>query len=101
MRGVKRFEDLDIWQLSVELRDEINRLTDAGPVAKDFAFRNQIRDSASSAPRNIAEGVGRFRPRSVGEGVRNFVCGHSLRSLYAPQPETGNAERRGTGADTC
>ena len=55
MRGVKRFDDLDIWQLSVELRDEINRLTDAGAVAKDFAFRNQIRDSASSAPRNIAE----------------------------------------------
>jgi len=70
MRGVKRFEDLDIWQLSVELRDEINRLTDAGPVAKDFAFRNQIRDSASSAPRNIAEGFGRFRPRSFASFLR-------------------------------
>ena len=33
-----------------------------GPASKDFKYRDQIRDSSASAPRNIAEGFGRFRP---------------------------------------
>jgi four helix bundle protein len=32
------------------------------PASKDFKYRDQIRDSSSSAPSNIAEGFGRFRP---------------------------------------
>jgi four helix bundle protein len=93
MRGVKRFEDLNIWQISVELRDEINRLTDTGPVAKDFAFRNQIRDSAASPPRNIAEGFGRFKPRSFAnflriargslEEVRNHLLDARTRNYFS------------------
>ena len=31
--------------------------------ARDFRFRDDIRASAGSAPANIAEGFGRFRPR--------------------------------------
>jgi four helix bundle protein len=70
MRGVKRFEDLDIWQLSVELRDEINRLTDSGPAARDYKFCEQIRDAASSPPRNIAEGFGLYLPRPFANFLR-------------------------------
>ena len=33
------------------------------PAARDFRFRDDIRASAGSAPSNIAEGFGRFRPR--------------------------------------
>jgi four helix bundle protein len=32
-------------------------------VSKDFKYRDQIRDSSASAPRNIAEGFGRFGAR--------------------------------------
>jgi len=32
------------------------------PAGRDFKFCDQIRSSAASAPRNIAEGFGRFRP---------------------------------------
>jgi four helix bundle protein len=53
-----------------ELRDEINRLTGTGPAARDFEFRNQIRDSAGSSPRNIAEGHGRFKPRQFAQFLR-------------------------------
>src|SRR3954471_16786821 len=38
------------------------KLTATGPASKDFKFRDQIRDSSSSATRNMAEGFGRYSP---------------------------------------
>jgi four helix bundle protein len=60
--GVRRYEDLEAWQLADELKREVYALTETGPTSKDFEFRNQIRGSASSSTKNIAEGFGRFRP---------------------------------------
>jgi four helix bundle protein len=60
--GVKRYEDLDAWRLADELKLEVYALTATGPASTDFGFRNQIRNSAASATKNIAEGFGRFRP---------------------------------------
>jgi len=62
MAVAKRFEDLICWQVAVKLRDLVCRMIEQGPVLKDFRFRDQIRDSACSAPRNIAEGFARFDP---------------------------------------
>jgi four helix bundle protein len=62
MPGVKRYEDLEVWQLADELKREVYALTDTGPAAKDAGFRSQIRDSAASSTKNIAEGFGRFQP---------------------------------------
>src|SRR5207302_10443926 len=59
----RRFQDIEAWQLATEVEREIFALTESGPAARDFGFRDQIRNSASSAPRNIAEGFGRFWPR--------------------------------------
>ncbi len=58
--GVRRFEDLVAWQLSRTLSIDLFEHTQEGPVARDFKFRDQIRDSAASACRNIAEGFGRY-----------------------------------------
>ena len=58
----KRFEDLEAFQVAVELKREVYALIATEPASKDFKFCNQIRESAASAPRNIAEGFGRFRP---------------------------------------
>ena len=58
----RRFEDLVVWQLSVALRRLVYRMTNSGPAARDFKFRDQIRDSASSATRNVSEGFKRFDP---------------------------------------
>jgi four helix bundle protein len=57
------FRDLVCWQLSYELKCEVFAFTATGAGARDFKYRDQIRDSSSSAPSNIAEGFGRFRPR--------------------------------------
>jgi four helix bundle protein len=62
MAPVNRFEDLIVWQLTVALRDAVYVLTGSGGASRDFTFRQQIRDSASSAPRNIAEGFKRYNP---------------------------------------
>jgi four helix bundle protein len=62
MHGVSRYEDLICWQLAHELEQEVFALTETGPASRDFKFRNQIRDSSSSATRNIAEGFGRYWP---------------------------------------
>jgi four helix bundle protein len=59
--AAKRFEDLIVWQLAVGVRDAVYALT-AGEGSSDLSFRQQIRDSASSAPRNIAEGFQRYNP---------------------------------------
>ena len=59
-----RLEDLDVWHLAVELRDEIHKLTETGAASRNFKFRDQIRDSSSSPARNIAEGFGRYKPKS-------------------------------------
>ncbi len=62
MAAVTRFEDLIVWQLAVAVRDAVYALTSQGEAADDPGFRDQIRDSASSAPRNIAEGFSRYGP---------------------------------------
>jgi four helix bundle protein len=62
MAGVKRYEDLEAWQIADELKREVYALTETGPASKDFECRNQIRASAASATKNIAEGFGRFHP---------------------------------------
>jgi len=60
--GVRRYEDLEAWQIADELKREVYALTETGSASKDFKFRDQIRDSAASSTKNIAEGFGRFHP---------------------------------------
>lgn len=61
--SARKHEDLEAWQLANELKIEVYVLIKDGPACRDFEFRNQIRDSAASAAKNIAEGFGRFRHR--------------------------------------
>jgi four helix bundle protein len=61
--GVRRFQDLEAWQLANALKIEVYRLTKDGKVTNDREYCRQIRRSAASSSRNIAEGFGRFRPR--------------------------------------
>ena len=60
---VYRVEDLIAWQLAFELEKGVYAFTATGRALYDRKFRDQIRDAASSATRNTAEGFGRFRPR--------------------------------------
>jgi four helix bundle protein len=73
----KRFEDLEAYQLAEELKREVYALIATGPASKDFRFCNQLRDSVSSSPKNIAEGFGRFRPAPFAQFME-FAIGSTM-----------------------
>jgi four helix bundle protein len=56
---IKRFEDLEVWQLARELVKQIYALSGNTQLSKDFGLRNQLQRSAVSIMSNIAEGFER------------------------------------------
>ena len=82
--GGNAIDDVIAYRRVLALRDEILRLTDGSAAARDWGFRDQIRDSARSAPRNLAEGFYRYNHKefayfasiargSIGETINHFV----------------------------
>jgi four helix bundle protein len=59
MATIKRFEDLEIWQLARQLENNIFAETLKGKLSKDYKLRDQMNASAGSLMDNIAEGFGR------------------------------------------
>ena len=59
MTDIRRFEDLEAWELGRELTNQVYRLTKSGPFAKDYSFTEQIRRAALSVMNNVAEGFDR------------------------------------------
>ena len=59
MATIKRFEDLEVWQIARNLCRFVYRITSKGEFTKDFTSKNQIRNSSGSSMDNIAEGFGR------------------------------------------
>lgn len=57
---IRNFKDLRIWQQSIELVEEIYRITKKFPKEELYGIVNQIRQSAVSLPSNIAEGFVRY-----------------------------------------
>jgi four helix bundle protein len=53
---IKRFEDIEAWQLARELARKVYRLTKKPRFTKDFGLKSQIQDAAGSSMHNIAEG---------------------------------------------
>ncbi len=53
------FEKLEIWQKSMNLVDDIYKISDIFPAREKFALTDQIRRSTISISLNIAEGPGR------------------------------------------
>lgn len=53
---VKRFEDLDVYQLALALQREIFQITKNFPKEERYSLTDQIRRSSRSVAANIAEG---------------------------------------------
>ena len=62
--------ELDARKLSNQLKLGVYELIRIGAARRDFEFRDQIRNAAASAPRNIAEGFGRYVPREFAQYLR-------------------------------
>ena len=55
MNKIRSYQDLIVWQRSVDLVVKIYELTDPFPIEERFGLTSQIRRSAVSIPSNIAE----------------------------------------------
>ncbi|MBN2777066.1 MAG: four helix bundle protein [Bacteroidales bacterium] len=55
-----RFEDLKIWQVRIELADEMLDIADEMSNLKLYRFAEQLRGASMSISNNIAEGSGSF-----------------------------------------
>ncbi len=56
MPSFKTFKEIEAWQKARELTRDIYSVSNAGPFAKDFGLRAQIRRASVSIMANIAEG---------------------------------------------
>jgi four helix bundle protein len=62
MAGLKDFREFAAWQRAEELRVLCDAFLARPGVRNQFRRAQQLDDAAASAPRNIAEGFGRFKP---------------------------------------
>jgi four helix bundle protein len=67
MAAIKRFEEIEGWQLARTLNQRVWALISSGRFGKDFALSDQINRAAGSAMDNIVEG---FNGGSDAEFVR-------------------------------
>jgi four helix bundle protein len=81
-KKIESFEDLLVWQKSMEIVKQVYLISRQGELSRDFALRDQLRRAAISIPTNIAEG---FERASRKEYVNflNFAKGSTgeVRSL--------------------
>lgn len=59
MKKIQSYRDLDVWQLAMNLVEEIYRISRNFPADEAFGLTSQIKRSVVSVPANIAEGHGR------------------------------------------
>lgn len=59
MAQINRFEELEVWKVSMELCTSVYELTNGKEFAKDFGLKDQIRRSSVPVPSNISEGFER------------------------------------------
>jgi four helix bundle protein len=71
-----KFEELEVWQLSLELNDKIYQISSFLPETEKFNMRTQINRAVTSVSLNIAEGS-----TSQTDSEQNRFLSYSLRSL--------------------
>jgi four helix bundle protein len=105
MEIARCYQDLVCWQLASELEQLVFERTATGPVSQDFKFRDQIRDSSSSATRNMAEGFGRYWPIEFARFLRiargslmatHNSAGAALKKGYFSEIDADNMQRLAT-----
>jgi len=52
-------KDLDVWKRSMDLVEDVYKVTSSFPASKIYGLTNQLRRASVSIPSNIAEGASR------------------------------------------
>jgi four helix bundle protein len=56
---VNNYRDLKVWQMAMQLTEDIYKTTESFPSRETYALANQLQRAAVSIPSNIAEGHAR------------------------------------------
>ena len=64
------FEDLEVWQLALEVIDKMYEIADKFPPMELYNLTSQVRRAAISISLNIAEGSGRHQKRDFARFIR-------------------------------
>jgi four helix bundle protein len=70
MNSIRSYQDLDVWQVAMDLAETCYHLTRKLPREEAYGMSAQIRRAASSIPANIAEGYGREQTGSFIQFLR-------------------------------
>ncbi|HEY6447281.1 MAG TPA: four helix bundle protein [Acidobacteriaceae bacterium] len=90
----RQYRDLEVWQRSMELAQQIYSATTTFPRHEAFGMMSQMRRAAVSVPSNIAEGQGRGSDRSFAVFLKQ-----ARGSLYKLETQIELARRLGWLAD--
>lgn len=71
---INSFRDLEVWQLSMDLAEDIYKLVRQLPAEERYALSLQLRKAGVSIPSNIAEGSGYGTNRRYVHHLR-IACG--------------------------
>ena len=84
MATIKRFEDLEIWQLSRELCQTVYQIITTTPLSNSYKLRDQIDASSGSIMDNIAEGFERDGKKEFRQflSIAKGSCGETRSQLY-------------------
>ena len=108
MATFKRFEDIEVWQKSRILANEVNTITKYPNFREDIDLRKQLKRSAGSIMDNIAEGferggknefiqflsiskgsAGEIRSQFYRSLDQNFISDEKFKELYDLAEEIG------------
>ena len=84
------YNNLQIWQLAMDLVEEIYKLTASFPIEEKFGLVSQMTRAAVSIPSNIAEGAG----RNSDKDFAHFIS-IAIGSLYELNTQIVLSERLG------
>jgi four helix bundle protein len=70
MSGFRHFREFEAWKRAEELRQLSLEFLARPGIRERFRRSKQLDDAAASAPRNIAEGFGRYKPKVFADFVR-------------------------------
>jgi hypothetical protein len=90
----RRYEELIAWQLANELKQKVYALVETSTAREDRKFSDQIKDSAASAPRNLAEGFGCYRHPEFARYARVAKASRLLAYLESTDAPRSRPRRR-------